>query len=74
MEDIWFDRLEEKKSGLMEGEKDLHVRIYRIWACVINGYGSWFYKSCHYQCDGMYNKRVYRVDPDYYCPRSFREA
>jgi hypothetical protein len=40
----------------------------------INGYGSWFYKACHYQCDGMYNKRVYRVDPDYYCPRSFREA
>ena len=40
----------------------------------INGYGSWFYKACHYNCGGnRYNIRVYRVDSDYYCPRSFRE-
>jgi hypothetical protein len=38
----------------------------------VNGYGSWFYKACHYQCNNEYPKRVYRVSPDYYCPRSFR--
>lgn len=40
----------------------------------IDGYGSWFYKACRYDCGSKtfgYYDRVYRVDPDYRCPTRF---
>ena len=43
----------------------------------LNGYGSWFYKACYYDCGAKrfgYYDRVYRIDPDYYCPLRFRET
>ena len=43
----------------------------------INGYGSWFYKACYYDCGTRpysWYDRVYRVDPDYYCLSEFRET
>ena len=43
----------------------------------IQDYGSWFYKACYYDCGtrpySWYDK-VYRVDPDYYCPVEFRKV
>jgi len=43
----------------------------------INGYGSWFYKACYYDCGTRpysWYDRVYRVDPEYYCPVEFRKT
>jgi hypothetical protein len=43
----------------------------------VNGYGSWLYKNCHYDCGrkthGWYDI-IYRVDYDYRCPRTYRDA
>jgi len=40
----------------------------------INGYGSWFYKACHYQCNTENIRRVYRVHPNIICPVRFYET
>jgi hypothetical protein len=43
----------------------------------VSGHGSWLYKNCHYDCGrkthGWYDI-IYRVDYDYRCPRTYRDA
>jgi len=43
----------------------------------INGYGSWFYKACYYDCGTRpytWYDRMYRVPPDTICPAKIWEA
>jgi hypothetical protein len=42
----------------------------------INGSGNWLYKACHYDCGvrrfGYYD-RIYRISPEYNCPKELRD-
>jgi hypothetical protein len=43
----------------------------------VNGYGSWLYKNCYYDCGRkthVWYDIAYRVDFDYRCPRTYRDA
>jgi hypothetical protein len=43
----------------------------------LSGSGSWLYKNCYYDCGKKIHDWydiAYRVDFDYHCPRTYRDA
>jgi hypothetical protein len=62
--------------GVSRGEMCLLVFI-TYGHIFMSGHGTWFHKSCYYDC-GRKTYRwydiIYRVDPDYICPRTYRDA
>jgi hypothetical protein len=32
-----------------------------------------YYKACYYRCEDYHRYRIYRIDPDYICPKKIEK-